>query len=60
MNQDITEFLSNLVNINQYAKLKNVSVNNVHYWIKKKYLPTYQIAGKKFIDKNANPQKILK
>lgn len=51
---------SDLMTITQYAKHKNVSRMNVHYWIKNKYLDVVNIAGKQFINKNSNPTKQLK
>jgi len=46
--------------ITQYAKFKNVTVGTVHYWIKKKYLNYTIIAGKKFIDTNTKPIKMIR
>lgn len=52
--------MENLRSITQYAKLKSVTVGTVHYWIKKEYLPYVNIAGKKFIDCNIQPKKVIK
>lgn len=52
--------MESLLTITQYAKYKQVSVSNVHYWIKKDYLSFVTIAGKKFIDIKSNPKKQLK
>jgi len=52
--------MKNLMTISQYARYKQVSVSNVHYWIKQNYLKVVTIAGKKFIKKESEPIKQLK